>query len=209
MKRIVFDPDRCNLCNACRIACSAGKKGSVQPDLSRIRIETAGDAKPLRAVVCQHCQDPVCVTACMRGIIHQDEQTGIVSRRYEDCFRCAACHVYCPVGAAVEDSDLQAFVTCDLCGGAEIPLCVQVCENGALHFEEESETSRRRRERYASGMFGGNASGAASETAELSEAQWQTICAKIEAFCGVRLDPAACRETGESLKAKAREVHHG
>jgi ferredoxin len=38
-------------------------------------------------------------------------------------------------------------VTCDLCGGD--PLCVKVCENGALRFEDVEAAISEKRSRYA------------------------------------------------------------
>ncbi len=165
MKILSFDQSRCDLCGACGIACALVKKGRFEPEEARIRIETAGDLKPLRAVVCQHCEEPVCVTACMRGIIHKDKASGRVTRQFEDCFRCAACQVMCPVGAPVQDEDLKAFVTCDLCAGeaymqggsdsgqepgvsSKEPLCVRVCPTGALRYEDAASVSEQRRNQY-------------------------------------------------------------
>ena len=81
MKRIAFDPLRCSLCGACMAACTLSKAGKPDLSRSRIRIETAGSCVPLRAAVCRHCEEPACVTACMRGIIDRDPETGLVTRR--------------------------------------------------------------------------------------------------------------------------------
>ena len=83
----------------------------------------------------------------MRGIIDKDPVTGVVSRKQEDCFSCAACKVMCPHGAVVYDSGLDAFDTCDLCGGD--PACVRVCPTGALRYEDLSAASSDFRNRYA------------------------------------------------------------
>ena len=77
MKRIAFDPLRCSLCGACAAACALIKAGKPDLSQSRIRIETAGSCVPLRAAVCRHCEEPACVTACMRGIIDKDAETGL------------------------------------------------------------------------------------------------------------------------------------
>ena len=150
MKILTFDQSKCDGCGACQAVCSLAKKGKIQPSEARIRIKQAKDAGgevSLRAVHCQHCAEPVCVTACMRGIITKDPATGLVNRKTEDCFRCAACAVMCPVGAVVLDRDMEAFVTCDLCGGD--PLCVQVCRTGALRFEDVEAAIEEKRTRYA------------------------------------------------------------
>lgn len=174
MKRVTFDPNRCNLCGVCIAACSLVKTGKFDASQSRIRIETAGSRVPLRAAVCRHCEEPACVTACMRGIIDRDLQTGLVTRRHDGCFRCAACAVSCPAGACVQDIKLNAFTACDLCGGD--PLCVRVCLTGALRFEDDAENSAHLRGLYAEKMFEGRA----EQPEELTDVQWQEICGILE-----------------------------
>ena len=203
MKRIVFDPVKCDLCGACMAACSAVKKGRLDLSQSRIRIETAGSCKPLRAAVCAHCEEPACVTACMRGIIDKDGTTGRVTRRYEDCFRCAACLVSCPVGAVLDDKDMKAFIACDLCGktGGEDPLCVRVCLRGALRFEEEAAASAGLRSRYAIKMFAEKP----AEQAELTDEQWEEISRRIEEECGCKLTVSDLKDAQEKLRRDAEE----
>ena len=204
MKRIVFDPVQCDLCGACMAACSVIKKGRIDFSRSRIRIETAGSCKPLRAAVCAHCEEPACVTACMRGIIGKDETSGLVTRRYEDCFRCAACLVSCPVGAVLEDKDMKAFIACDLCGkdgSGEDPLCVRVCLRGALRFEEEAAASADLRSLYAVQMF----TEKPAAPTELTDKQWEEIVRMIEAECGCRLTVSALKEAQKELRRSAEE----
>ena len=150
MKLLTFDQSKCTNCGACSAVCSLEKKGVVQPAQARIRIKAAcaeNGEKVLRASVCQHCARPVCVTACMKGIVHKDPETGFVSRDKEGCIACAACAVMCPVGAAVLDTDANAFLTCDLCGGN--PACVKVCSSGALSYADPAEASAAFRNSYA------------------------------------------------------------
>ena len=204
MKRIVFDPKQCSLCGVCEIACSLSKGGRLNADRSRIRIETAGDEFPLRAAVCRHCEEPACVTACMRGIIAKDEETGQVFRKWEDCFRCAACTVYCPVGAIVEDPSLHAFVSCDLCGGD--PLCVQVCPNGALRFEDDREASSQKRSRYAEQMFTGTLrTGAEAVLAEVQEGAWEKTAVILSDKTGASVTAVDLKIRCKARKKAARE----
>lgn len=151
MKILTFDQSKCDGCGACQALCSLAKTGAVRPSEARIRLKRADDV--LRAVYCQHCTEPVCVTACMRGIISKDPETDLVTRKTEDCFRCAACAVMCPVGAVVLDHKENAFVTCDLCGGD--PLCVKVCHTGALQYEDVAAAIEEKRSRYAQMVLAG------------------------------------------------------
>ena len=205
MKRILFDPKQCSLCGICETACSLAKGGSLDADRSRIRIETAGDEFPLRAAVCRHCEEPACVTACMRGIIAKDEVSGQVFRKWEDCFRCAACTAYCPVGAIVEDPALHAFVSCDLCGGD--PLCVQVCPNGALRFEDDGAASAWKRSRYAEQMFTGMLRTGAEEAPlpEVPDAQLARAAEIISAKTSASVTTVDLKIRCEARKKAARE----
>ena len=63
------------------------------------------------------------------------------------CFACSACAVACPMGAVVYDSGVDAYLTCDQCGGD--PLCVKICPTGALSFAEPAQSSVERRSSYA------------------------------------------------------------
>ena len=214
MKILSFDQSRCTRCGACQIVCSLLKKGQFLPGEARIRIESAGEEQTdspvtvngpaLRAVVCQHCAEPVCVTACMRGIIHKDEKTGKVTRQSEDCFRCAACQVLCPVGAAVLDKGINAFVTCDLCG-AEMengslpdgePACVHVCTFGALRYEGPGETSAILRDQYVHRMLG-------VDTAP--ETDWNLIGSRIRECTGKQFKPQTLAAWSDQLKQAADE----
>ncbi|MCR4724345.1 MAG: hypothetical protein K5772_02795 [Clostridia bacterium] len=203
MKRLVFDPARCSLCGACLAACSAVKKGRIDFAQSRIRIETAGSRKPLRAAVCAHCEEPACVTACMRGIIDKGAD-GLVTRRWEECFRCAACLVSCPVGAVLEDTDRKAFIACDLCGKAESgedPLCVRVCLSGALRFEEETAASADLRSSYALQMFAEKPAAPADPT----DGQWEEIARMIAEECGSPVTVKELKSAQEQLRRDAEE----
>ena len=143
MKILTFDQSKCDGCKLCQGICALRKTGEVRLPEARVRIQT----EPiLRAAYCQHCAEPTCVTACMRGIISKGED-GRVVRKTEDCFRCAACAVMCPVGAVVLDRQENAFVTCDLCGGD--PLCVKVCPRGAIKYEDVEAAIEEKRNRYA------------------------------------------------------------
>lgn len=147
MKVLTINRSQCNGCGACQMVCSLTKKNGLCPSESRIRVRRVGGTETQYVCVCQHCAEPVCVSACMRGIIDKDPVTGVVTRKQEDCFTCAACKVMCPHGAVTYDSTIDAFVTCDLCGGD--PACIKVCPTGALRYEDLSEASSDFRNQYA------------------------------------------------------------
>ena len=151
MKIITIDRLKCNGCGLCQAVCSIKKKEAIKPEESRIRLNQTVGAALQTPTYCQHCAEPVCVTACLKGIIDKDAKTGIVSRDTKRCFECAVCSVMCPNGAIVYDKDEKAYVTCDLCGGD--PVCVKCCPTGALSFEETSEASVRMRNKHGRHTF--------------------------------------------------------
>lgn len=145
MKMICVDRSKCNGCGACQTICSLTKKGSIHPTESRMQLRRAGGVQLQYTTYCQHCADPACLKACLKTIIRKEGE--LVVRNFEGCFACSACAVACPMGAVVYDSGVDAYLTCDQCGGD--PLCVKICPTGALSFAEPAQSSVERRSSYA------------------------------------------------------------
>lgn len=132
-KILAIDRSICNGCGICEVICSIKHKHAACPSESRIRLQRFGGPLQQYVAYCQHCEEPICATACLKGAIDKYAVPGLVVHHYEQCFSCGACEVMCPLGAPVYDSDLDAYVTCDLCGGD--PVCVQVCPTKALVYD--------------------------------------------------------------------------
>jgi carbon-monoxide dehydrogenase iron sulfur subunit len=99
--------------------------------MSRVIVE---ESRPLTfAIQCRHCEDPVCVTACMTGAMTKDPETGAVLHDKEQCIGCWMCIMVCPYGGIRRDMrDHKAASKCDLCLELEEPACVAACPNEAL-----------------------------------------------------------------------------
>jgi carbon-monoxide dehydrogenase iron sulfur subunit len=147
MKRINVIKDRCNGCMNCVVACQKSHAGSEfyapvrDTEPSRIYLQVVENSPvPL---VCRHCDDPVCVKACMTGAMRKDSATGIVSNETnpKKCVGCWMCIMACPFGvlSPKQDGDKRISIKCDMCVGRGSPACVDSCPNYAIVYMEDSE----------------------------------------------------------------------
>ena len=150
-KILVIDPLRCTGCRLCEIVCSVKKEGVSNPELARIQIcelERGGQYLPL---VCHHCEDPLCATVCPVNGIDRDAVLDRVAADGERCVACRACIAACPHGGLHFDSATRRILRCDLCGGD--PVCVRVCETGALSYLERDVVEKRKKRDAAGKMI--------------------------------------------------------
>ena len=70
MARIFFvDPSKCTGCRTCELVCSIKNEGIANPCLSRIRV-IADKYQGLRVpMICQQCQDAICMDVCPTGAL--------------------------------------------------------------------------------------------------------------------------------------------
>jgi len=146
MKRITVHEEYCIGCRLCEIHClvqhSKSKKiikafreerDTIVPG---VQVEQSGYV--CFALQCRHCDDAPCIEACMSGAMHRDPQTGAVLCDQDRCVGCWMCIMVCPVGAVNPGADQRVASKCDLCMGAEMPVCVANCPNEALVYEDEA-----------------------------------------------------------------------
>lgn len=134
VKSIKVNVDKCNGCRACEMACSGfhatPKYSSFNPARSRIQvvIDMLNDEYvPIRA-----------------GYRTQAECDGrrtytINGKEYSECSFCPA---VCTARDLFKDPDSGLPLICDMCEDdppQKEPLCVQVCPQGALIYEESEE----------------------------------------------------------------------
>lgn len=130
---ILHDPDKCAGCRTCELACSLHKTGSVNPELSNIRIKTDWFGGYIsEAFICKQCAGAECVAVCPTGAAFIDESTGARMINAEKCVGCMVCMEACPARPSNIhfDQKMQACQKCDLCGGE--PACVAHCPAEAL-----------------------------------------------------------------------------
>jgi len=132
------DVDRCIGCQSCAAACKrenevplgvfrtwvkAVEKGTF-PDVSR-------DHLP---VLCNQCEDPVCVSVCPVRATYQRED-GIVLVDPHRCIGCQYCKAACPYGVRYLDPRRKIISKCFFChhrlDAGLAPACVEACPTGA------------------------------------------------------------------------------
>jgi Fe-S-cluster-containing dehydrogenase component len=161
MRRVLVRSDRCVGCRSCEIACMHHHLGDNNDDpkerplaVPRVKVECGlldrtqtsvdhsgdtcfrGNLHKTFVILCQHCDDPECVGACIAGALTKDPD-GMVRHHPELCVGCLMCIMACPFGAIYRDPGSKGVVKCDLCGGKEIPSCVGACKVDALYLESD------------------------------------------------------------------------
>lgn len=149
---LVADPDQCNGCRLCEIACSIQHTGLSRPALSCIQVHNTEEGFFL-PVFCQQCADAPCAAVCPKEAISRDAATGAVTIDGDRCVACRMCVYACPYGAMGFDAERRRVFKCDLCGGD--PRCVAFCEAGALCFDDAVEIKIRRMNQAAQRLMRG------------------------------------------------------
>jgi benzoyl-CoA reductase subunit BamC len=133
VKEIRVDVDKCTGCKTCELACSAvhamPKYSIMNPARSRIKVimdEQNDVYVPIRA-----------------GEYTKAECNGrnlyvINGKEYSECSFCPAS---CPSRDSFKEPDSGLPLKCDMCENQSLPepMCVQVCQQGALTYVERQE----------------------------------------------------------------------
>jgi Fe-S-cluster-containing dehydrogenase component len=130
---VTVDPEKCNGCRLCELACAMMHHGRLSPRHSRIQVLDFGGGETYVPVLCQACENAPCIDACpMNARRRRDD--GAVDTEEERCIGCRACLYICPMRGPVVDPDTGKTMSCDRCAdaGGE-PWCVKACrDQGAL-----------------------------------------------------------------------------
>jgi len=167
MKEVVIHPERCVGCMQCMVACAtAHSKTKNLPaalwerPLPKPRIHLGvglyREGFPNR---CRHCDPAPCMMVCLPGAIYREKTWNTVLIDVEKCINCATCAMACPFGVIRYHQDSLGppgkaiAVKCDNCvdrqGRDLIPACVEVCKCGALTFEEQGASLKRKTDEMA------------------------------------------------------------
>ena len=146
MKKLYYEPKKCNACKTCEVVCSVGHSPSQDlvsvilegnAALPRVRVYSGdGAAEGNFLVACRHCKDHPCVQACIAGALEYDTDKGLLFDP-EKCVGCWMCIMVCPYGAVRSDSRSAKSVRCDLCADIKDPRCAKSCPTKAIIYTEE------------------------------------------------------------------------
>jgi anaerobic carbon-monoxide dehydrogenase iron sulfur subunit len=151
MKQIFVTPEKCMACRSCEITCAV--QHSEEKNLFSAVLQSPAPKKRLfveqadgisMPVVCRHCEEAPCLSACISGCLFRDDK-GLVRRKKERCIGCWSCVMACPFGVVTEDREQRLAVKCDRCHKLETPACVHACPTGALIFAAGKDISREKR----------------------------------------------------------------
>ncbi len=146
---IACDADKCIGCQLCEMACSYTKTGEFNVFRSRIRTVRAQEVL-ITAVACRTCEDAPCVTACPRGAMSQDPNSGIIRIDATLCDGCGWCIEACDFGAISINPETKLAEICDLCEEEpDGPQCVKWCPKDALTLTTPDQRSQQARRKLA------------------------------------------------------------
>jgi carbon-monoxide dehydrogenase iron sulfur subunit len=167
MKEVIIHPERCVGCMQCMIACAVAH--SKTESLATAVQESPRPRPRIHVGVglylegfpnrCRHCDPAPCMMACLPGAIYQDKERDTILINSDRCINCASCAMACPFGViryhedSLGPSGKVIAVKCDNClkrqGQGLIPACVEVCKCGALTFEEQDKSLKRKTDEIA------------------------------------------------------------
>ena len=132
---MLITPTQCIGCMNCVHACKSvhdGTPGTFYTDVMKIK-RYASNAP----ILCMHCEDPPCATACLTGAITKLDE-GPVTINQDKCIGCKFCVSACPFHIPQFDPAVGKVRKCDMCqkriADGLNPQCVDVCPVEARYF---------------------------------------------------------------------------
>jgi Fe-S-cluster-containing hydrogenase component 2 len=135
----------CSGCRICEKVCSMRHGGTVNPELSRIKIYQFYPGPLDVPIVCQYCEDRPCVGACPTGALTYDNSIFQMVIDESLCTSCQLCNQACidngRGGCITFHPQKGTAQICDLCDGD--PQCAKYCPSNTLHFLPLSRFPKR------------------------------------------------------------------
>jgi len=142
---VTINAEKCRGCRTCEIVCSFHQAKEFNPTKSSIRViqKLAGGIIYNIPVLCQQCEDPICMNVCPCNAIYTNSANGAKLISKGRCIGCRICVYVCPFGGVSVDHDTKFAFKCDLCGGN--PLCIEFCPFGALEYVRSDKIDAQRK----------------------------------------------------------------
>lgn len=151
---MLIDLRKCVGCQACSIACKAEFDVPLGATRSWVEYIEKGTypnvGRSFLPRLCNHCDDPPCVSVCPTGATYKRDQDGVVVVDTGLCIGCKYCVQACPYDARFLNHVTGVADKCDFCihriSKGLVPSCVNTCPAGARIFgdlnDPNSEISR-------------------------------------------------------------------
>lgn len=158
---MVIDLRSCTGCQTCVVSCKTSNEVPEDGWWSHVTDYYGGEmymastdggkvSMRFRPTLCNHCENPACVSNCPTGAMHKNDETGIVAVDQGICIGCNTCGKSCPYGVPVLQAERGVMGKCNLCAGridqGKDPFCVQACPTRirkvGLISDPESEVSK-------------------------------------------------------------------
>ena len=139
---MVIDTRRCIGCHACTVACKSEFDVPLGVNRSWVEYVEKGTypnvSRSFLPRLCNHCDEPPCVSVCPTNATYKRNQDGIVVVDQGLCIGCKYCIQACPYDARFLNPVSGWADKCDFCihrveKGLE-PSCVSTCVGGARIF---------------------------------------------------------------------------
>lgn len=158
-KSFLIDVEKCSSCSLCIIACKDEHVGNSyapwtapQPDtghfwVNLLRVERGVTPRVRMSylpVLCQHCENAPCMTACPDGAIKRRDD-GLVWIDPALCDGCGRCQEACPYDVIYKNEELGIAQKCTGCTHRVdvglLPRCAEVCPHDAIVFGEATDSA--------------------------------------------------------------------
>jgi tetrathionate reductase subunit B len=144
---MVLDLDRCIGCDSCTVACKMENEvplGVWRIWVNRKEVGKYPDVgRSILPVLCNHCENPICVYVCPVRATYRREEDGVVVVDPHLCIGCKICIVNCPYQMRYLDPIMRVAQKCNFClqriQKALRPACVEACPTGAMVFGDLGE----------------------------------------------------------------------
>jgi carbon-monoxide dehydrogenase iron sulfur subunit len=141
MKKVWVNEKWCLGCHLCEYYCAfaATDENDMARALKGVKIRPRVNIEEHEgvsfAVSCRHCDEPLCVKACITGALSIGG--GVITIDKDRCIGCCTCVLSCPYGA-ISPGEEGVMDKCELCLNTTegTPRCVAGCPNGAIVYEE-------------------------------------------------------------------------